>query len=133
MASALVKKTSTSNGSEISFYENGVLTLIAAEGSVMDVPDVDECALAIKAMVKDQYVLALVDISKVGYYTFKARQHLKKSFDFNVKACACVSSSPLGSIILNFIIKVSGLPYPNKFFLSTSEAHTWLLNQQESL
>jgi hypothetical protein len=102
---------------------DGFLRLKWKEGSTIEVQDAEDARAAVDALGQGEELGLLISIQGVTF-SRPARKVLPSPS--SVSRIALVGSSPVDRVIALFLLQVSPLPCPVKYFTSDRKATAWL-------
>jgi hypothetical protein len=107
------------------FDDLGILHSVSKPGPrTIDI--MKEYIAFVKAMVNNQKVCILTDISKAGQMDKQTRDYTAQKLQEVYKAMAILSSTPTGTAIGKIFLQLEGQPYPTAMFTNENEAREWL-------
>jgi hypothetical protein len=78
------------------------------------------------AKTRNEKLCTLGDITNAEHLSADVREYITKELPKYIKAMALISSTPLGTAIGNFFIKVHPQTYPTRIFNNPQDAVVWL-------
>lgn len=109
------------------FDEKGILYSVSKSGPrTIDV--MNEYIAFVKAMINDQKVCILTDISKASPMDKETRDYTATQLQNVYKAMAIISNTPVGNTIGKIFLQLDEQPYPTGMFSDVKAAKEWLMN-----
>jgi len=117
------------NIAEISYHDEGILTMRMHQKSNIDLEEAKIIAEAASELSADRIHCNLVDIRNMTFMSSEARKYFGGQNKQTVKAVAVISNAAFHKPLINLYMKFSRPSLPTRFFNDEETATNWLKEQ----